>query len=105
MSAVVMQMVDNTFRVDVAGGDIEWQRALRNRARIADIATRGGRLAADAIHFRQGDDLDCLPSGRTLAAVQRYMPVIDRQIKHNLGLLTPSTSSQQFGTWLPAPAF
>ncbi len=72
---VVMQIVDNTFRVDVAGEAVISGSARSGTGRYLILpATRGRQLAADAaIHFRQRhDDLDFLRPERTLAAVQRY---------------------------------
>ena len=52
VSPVVMQVVDNPFRVDLIRGDTQAQRALRHRTDIANITASSRQLAADAIGLR-----------------------------------------------------
>ncbi len=78
-----MQVVDNTFRVDVAGGDIQCS-ARSGTGPYSRCATRGGQLAADAIHaFGRRRPRLLLSEGRW----QRFNVIlIDRQIKPQFGV-------------------
>ena len=45
VSTIIMQVVDNPFRVDIAGRDVQLQRAFRNRTDVTDIAASSRQLA------------------------------------------------------------
>ena len=84
--AIVMQVVDNPFRVDVAGLNTQLQRTFRHRTDITDIAARSRQQATNAIGFRQRDHFYIFsPEG----VRQRFdvVPVINRQIEPQFRLV------------------
>ena len=83
VSPVVMQIIDNPFRVDLIRGDSQAQRALRHRPDIANITASGRQLAADAIGLRQRDHIDLFGPERGRQRLN-VMPVINRQIEPQL---------------------
>lgn len=78
--AIVMQVVDNFFRVDVVGFNIQLQRTFRYRIDIIDIVARSRQQVINVIGFRQRDYfyIFSLERGR-----QRFdvVLVINRQIE------------------------
>ena len=51
ISAIVVQIIQNPFRIEFIRRNIQTERTLRNRANISNVAAPGWQEAANAIGF------------------------------------------------------
>ena len=96
IGAIVVQVVNHPFRVDVARSNAQAQRTLRNRTNIADVATCSGQLAANAVRFWQRNNFNLFCPERSR---QRFyvVPVINRQVEPQLWFI--NAIHQQPAVW------